>query len=104
MIHVSHTSLLRVMYKIRGDGAEVHFNIGLSDIEKAELDSISLETLLATHKSAFSSGVSLYRGVDWDKNHRRGGQRLALTASTKDWETFSLKKMLHVHMTEQRRR
>jgi hypothetical protein len=42
------------MYKVRGDGPGVHFNIGLSDEEKADLDSISLEALMAKHKTSNS--------------------------------------------------
>jgi hypothetical protein len=61
----------RLMYKVRGDGPGVHFNIGLSDAEKAEMDSISLQALMATHKSAFSSGSSLYRGVAWHKGKQK---------------------------------
>jgi hypothetical protein len=73
-----HTSLTlpRIMYKVRGDGPEVHFNIGLSDTEKAELDSISLEALMAKHKRAFSSDSSMYRGVTWDKIWRKWKARI----------------------------
>jgi hypothetical protein len=68
--HTSHT-LPRIIYKVRGDGPGVHFNIGLSDSEKEELDSLSLEALMATHKKAFSSGSSLYRGVNWDTEKQK---------------------------------
>jgi hypothetical protein len=66
-----------MMYKIRGDGPGVHFNIGLSDADKVELDAISLETLLATHVSAFTSGASLYRGVCWKKREQKWQARIS---------------------------
>jgi hypothetical protein len=73
-----HTSptLHRIMFKIRGDGPGVHFNIGLSVKEKAELDSISLQALMAMYKSAFSSGSSLYRGVNWHKDTQKWVARI----------------------------
>jgi hypothetical protein len=65
-------TLRRIMYKVKGDGPGVHFNIGLSDTEKAELDSITLEALIAMYKKefvrSFSYGASLYRGVAWRKD------------------------------------
>jgi AP2 domain len=35
----------------------------LSELEKSELDKLSLSELLATYAPAFSKGVSTYRGV-----------------------------------------
>jgi hypothetical protein len=61
-------TLIRIMYKLRGDGPEVHFNVGLSDAEKKELDLITLEAHLDKHKF---SGASLYRGVCWQKGSER---------------------------------
>jgi hypothetical protein len=60
-----------MMYKIRGGGPGVHFNVGLSGADKAELDSISLEALMETHKKPFSTGSSLYRGVSWNNRDKR---------------------------------
>jgi hypothetical protein len=68
VLPVISSTLLRMMYKIWGGGPGVHFNVGLSDLERAELDYIILEELMATHKPQFSSGLSLYRWVSWQKN------------------------------------
>jgi hypothetical protein len=78
------------MYKVRGDGPGVHFNVGLSDAEKTELSSISLEALLATRKGVFSSGVSLYRGVSWHKRKQNWLATISIRRKTKNLGCFSL--------------
>jgi hypothetical protein len=78
------------MYKIRGGGPGVHFNVGLSETEKAELDSMSLEALLATHKKAFSSGSSLYRGVTWSKSRQKWKAAIKIDGKGKNLGGFLL--------------
>jgi hypothetical protein len=75
------------MYKVRGDGPGIHFNVGLSDAEKAELDLISLKALLTAHKRAFSS---LYRGVCWTKNKQKWMAQIDLVNSKKILGVFHL--------------
>jgi hypothetical protein len=83
-------TFLRIMYKVRGDGPGVHFNVGLSNTEKSELDLISLETLMATHKGAFSSGSSMYRGVSQVKVSQKWDARIKIAGKTKHLGTFLL--------------
>jgi hypothetical protein len=78
------------MYKIRGGGPGVHFNIGLSQTEKAELDSISLEALLATHKRACASRSSLYRGVSWYKGCLKWTAQISIAGKRRHLGYFHL--------------
>jgi hypothetical protein len=81
-----------MMYKIKGDGPGVRFNVGLSDADKVELDSMSLETILARHKAAFSCGSSLYRGVGWDKVNHKWQASISLGSKSKHLGRFLLEK------------
>ncbi|KXZ44968.1 hypothetical protein GPECTOR_60g746 [Gonium pectorale] len=61
-----------MLYKRDGEAAV--FNFGLSDAQRAELDAMSMEDLLASfrsHGERFASGASSYRGVSWNKNRSK---------------------------------
>jgi hypothetical protein len=55
-----------------------------------ELDSISLEALMATHKKAFSSGSSSYRGVNWHKGQKKWVAGVKIGGKTKNLGSYLL--------------
>ena len=72
---------LRYLYK---SGSTKPLPVELSHAERAELDGLSLEQLLATHSAAFSTGKSAFRGVSqvksgkWKAEISLNGQRKCL--------------------------
>jgi hypothetical protein len=92
LLFTGHSSptLLRIMYKVRGDGHWVHFNVGLSDAVKAELNVISLEDLLATHKAKFSPVTSMYQGVHWDHSRQKWRARICFDGKQRFLGSFLL--------------
>ncbi len=57
-------SFHRFLYK---SGSDEALPVALTATEKAELDSITLEQLLAMWQAPFSRGKSAHRGVSWRK-------------------------------------
>ena len=74
----------RLAYKVRGADAELNFV--LPDAERARLDGLTLEQLLEWFRAQaamFSRGVSVFRGVCWDKGTQKWRARISNPATGK---------------------
>jgi hypothetical protein len=78
------------MYKIQGSDPGVHYNVGLSQTERTELDSMSLKALVATHMQAHASGSSNYRGVSWNKRRQKWEAQIRIAGKPKGLGYFHL--------------
>lgn len=79
----------RLIYKVKGPDAPTNFPLSMQ--QRAELDAMSLEQLLAGFRSAgekFSSGSSVYRGVSWNKKMSQWRARVILGGKEHNFGSF----------------